>query len=97
MSLLMDYGWPGNVRELQSAVRFAVIKSRGEMIGPEDLPVEIRNRRKTPVPGPAKKLDMERVNAALRESGGNRSRAAKVLGVGRATLYRFLVDFPDVS
>jgi len=97
MSLLMDYGWPGNVRELQSAVRFAVIKSRGEMIRPEDLPVEIRNRRETPVPGPAKKLDMERVNAALRESGGNRSRASKALGVGRATLYRFLVDFPDVS
>jgi sigma-54 dependent transcriptional regulator, acetoin dehydrogenase operon transcriptional activator AcoR len=97
MSLLMDYNWPGNVRELHGAVRFAVIKSRGDTIKPEDLPVEVRNTSGATVPGPAKKLDTERVKAALTESGGNRSRAARILGVGRATLYRFLMDFPDVS
>jgi sigma-54 dependent transcriptional regulator, acetoin dehydrogenase operon transcriptional activator AcoR len=97
MALMMDYPWPGNVRELQGAVRFALIKSRGDMIQPDDLPMELKDRAETPVPGPSKKLEAERVKAALTKSGGNRTRAAKILGVGRATLYRFLVDFPDVS
>lgn len=97
MARMMDYGWPGNVRELQGAVRFAIIKARGNMIRETDLPMELRNRISSPSPGPAKKLDIEGVKAALIKSGGNKARAARILGVGRATLYRFIVDFPDVS
>ena len=48
-----------------------------------------------PYRGPSRKLDHESVRAALAESGGNK--AARILNVGRATLYRFLAAFPDVS
>ena len=44
-----------------------------------------------------KKLDRKSVTEALSRSGGNKAKAARFLGVGRATLYRFLSDHPDVS
>jgi PAS domain S-box-containing protein len=92
LSAMMDYHWPGNVRELQNAVHFALVKSKGRVIRPEDLPIELRHKENSPTPGPARKLDGESVAAALKQSGGNKARAARLLGVGRATLYRFLED-----
>jgi transcriptional regulator of acetoin/glycerol metabolism len=89
---MMDYHWPGNVRELQNAVHFALVKSKGRVIRPEDLPIELRHKENSPTPGPARKLDGDSVAAALKQSGGNKARAARLLGVGRATLYRFLED-----
>ena len=98
LAKMIDYPWPGNVRELQSALRFALVKSSGRIIKPDDLPLELKEwKRKRPSPGPSQKLDAESVRAALTQSGGNKARAARLLGVGRATLYRFLADFPDVS
>ena len=90
ISTMMDYHWPGNVRELQNAVHFALVKSKGRIIRPEDLPIELRHQKTASTPGPARKLDPDSVAAALKQSGGNRARAARLLGVGRATLYRFL-------
>jgi len=98
LALIMDYPWPGNVRELQSAVRFALVKSRGRIILPEDLPLELKQwRRERPTRGPARKLDPEGVRNALVQTGGNKAKAARILGVGRATLYRFLAVSSDVS
>ena len=98
LDLMMDYPWPGNIRELQSAVRFALVKSRGKEIRVLHLPLEIQERRNPgPARGPSKKLDMESVKDALKKSGGNKAKAARILGVGRATLYRFLIDFKNVS
>ncbi len=98
LSVMMDYSWPGNVRELQNAVHFAIVKSKGRLIHPEDLPIELRRTDYIkPTPGPSKKLNPDTVMAALKESGGNKSKAAKILGVGRATLYRFLEEMPAVS
>jgi len=98
LSLMMDYPWPGNVRELQNAVHFALVKSRYETIQPEHLPLELRKMTCAPVrPGPECRLTKEMVVQALSQAGGNRSRAAKLLGVGRATLYRFLEKNLDVS
>ena len=92
---MMDYPWPGNVRELQSAVRFALVKSRGKQIRVHHLPLELQEWHNIrPTRGPSKKLDIDRVNAALKKSGGNKAKAARILGVGRATLYRFLQDHP---
>jgi PAS domain S-box-containing protein len=91
MSVMMDYSWPGNVRELQNALHFALVKSRGPDIEAEHLPLEMRqNPCSTFKPGPKPFLTDETVSAAILQAGGNRSRAAKLLGVGRATLYRFL-------
>ncbi len=97
MSLMMDYHWPGNVRELENAIQFAIVKCKGREILPDDLPMELR-QYKRPVSrrGPSKKLDIDAVKEALVKTGGNKARAAKILGVGRATLYRFLADYPII-
>jgi transcriptional regulator with GAF, ATPase, and Fis domain len=95
LSIMMDYLWPGNVRELQNTLHYALVKCKGRLIRPEDLPLELkagRSRR-----GPTRKLNPEMVQAALDLTGGNKAKAARHLGVGRATLYRFLEEFPDVS
>ena len=98
VALMKDYPWPGNVRELQSAIRFALIKSKGRIIQPDDLPVELKKwQNELSSRGPSRKLDWDSVRTALAESGGNKAKAARFLGVGRATLYRFLGDFQDVS
>jgi sigma-54 dependent transcriptional regulator, acetoin dehydrogenase operon transcriptional activator AcoR len=95
LSLMMDYDWPGNVRQLQNALQFAIVKSSGASILPEHLPMELagmpglENRR-----GPLKKLAPDSVQKALEKTGGNKAKAARLLGVGRATLYRFLQDHP---
>ena len=96
LNMLMDYAWPGNVRELQNAVQFAIVRCKGKVIRPEDLPLELKDIIfEKPKRGPQRKLDAEMVKAALTKTGGNKARAAKVLGVGRATLYRFLGDHPQ--
>jgi PAS domain S-box-containing protein len=95
MSLLLDYHWPGNVRELENAIQFAVIKARGQVISPDNFPMELlKNRDSRILRGPSKKLGAEAVTSALVRTGGNKARAAKLLGVGRATLYRFLNNHP---
>jgi PAS domain S-box-containing protein len=96
LSIMMDYLWPGNVRELQNALHYALVKCRGRMIRPEDLPMELKSGRSSRR-GPTRKLNQEMVRAALDRTGGNKAKAARHLGVGRATLYRFLEEFPDVS
>jgi sigma-54 dependent transcriptional regulator, acetoin dehydrogenase operon transcriptional activator AcoR len=91
MAALMEYAWPGNVRELQNAMHFAIVKCNHGTIQPDHLPLELREFKALPSRrGPAKKLEVDAVREALIKSGGNRARAARLLGVGRATLYRFL-------
>lgn len=93
LRIMMGYPWPGNIRELQSAIRFAIVRSRGRTIQPGDLPEELKNQENiSPPRGPHKKLDSESVRAALTQTGGNKAKAARLIGVGRATLYRFLAE-----
>ncbi len=100
--VMMDYPWPGNVRELQNAVQFAIVRCKQEDISPEDLPMELRNLG-TPVPEtatpqketPSGKLSIKSVQKALTATGGNKAKAARLLDVGRATLYRFLDKHPE--
>ena len=82
MALLDAYPWPGNVRELKSAVEHAVIRCRGSVIQSEDLPPEIAPEGD----------EKTRILAALERVEGNRSRAARVLGISRATFYRRLKE-----
>jgi PAS domain S-box-containing protein len=97
MSFIMDYAWPGNVRELQNAIQFAIVKCSGSLITPNELPVElIENKKPVLKRGPSKKLDFDTIKSALEKTGGNKSKAAKLLGVGRATLYRFLSEHPEI-
>jgi len=95
ISIMLDYSWPGNVRELQNAIHYGLVKCKGRVIRPKDLPLELKSKASRR--GPGRKLDSARVRTALDSTGGNKAEAARRLGVGRATLYRFLEEFPDVS
>ncbi|MBU2510853.1 sigma 54-interacting transcriptional regulator [bacterium] len=98
MSMLMDYNWPGNVRELENIIRFATVKCKDNIITPSDLPIEFQvSQSQIPQRGATKKLDTETVKSSLIETGGNKAKAARLLGVGRATLYRFLNENPGLS
>lgn len=91
--LMMKYRWPGNVRELENAIQYAMVKCSGDIIKSEDLPPEIQSVPiSCPRPGPDKKLTISSVQAALKATDGNKAKAARQLGVGRATLYRFLKE-----
>jgi DNA-binding NtrC family response regulator len=99
LSYMMNYRWPGNVRQLQNAIQFALIKSKGSTIQREHLPPEISSAvmmsesHNLHTPGKAgrkPKLASDVVEKALRKSGGNKAKAARILGVGRATLYNFI-------
>lgn len=97
MAIFLDYHWPGNVRELQNVLQFATVKSRGRNISPEHLPLELqRDTGRIIRPGPTRKLDINGVRDALQKSKGKKTEAARILGVGRATLYRFLGNHPEV-
>ena len=93
---LMAYPWPGNVRELRSAIEFGVISCKGTDILPADLPPEIVALSVVPSPPtwiPLSGQDEKaKVLAALSDAKGNRTEAAKRLGVSRATFYRRLVE-----
>ncbi len=89
---LSSYSWPGNVRELQHAIEHAVIHAREPVIRPADLPPEILASGRGAEEDGGKEAEgedeRERLLSALRDAKGNRSLAAKRLGIGRATLYR---------
>jgi len=102
MEALMHHSWPGNVRELRTAIEHAVVLCRTETIGLRDLPITLRNRPETGSgeaggAGLADRSgltvrDAERqlIVRALREAGGNRTVAARNLGLSRRTLHRKL-------
>jgi transcriptional regulator with PAS, ATPase and Fis domain len=96
LRLLVTYAWPGNVRELKNAIEFAAIGCKGRRIDAAELPPEInRSQPHTPVSTCASPTDHNartQLLRALNQAGGNRSEAAKLLGMSRATLYRRLAD-----
>ena len=99
LKVFMAHSWPGNIRELQNAIRYAFIKCTAGVILPEHLPPNVRDfadRVITPKKTRTA-LTEEALAEALEKTEGNRSEAAKMLGVSRATLYRFLADNPDIG
>jgi len=98
LKLLVAYDWPGNVRELENALERAAVVVPGQKIRPEDLPERVRE---TPAPKlvrsdeQARNPTMEMIEQAyilwvLQAEGGNKTRAAEVLGIDPSTLYRKL-------
>jgi len=97
VDLLTSYPWPGNVRELENAVRHALITSASSQLLPEHMPRLIAEHARRPpraVTSPGA-LDQAAVARALRTARGNRSRTARLLGVSRATLYRYLEKWQE--
>lgn len=99
LDLLQEYHWPGNVRELLNIIRYLLVKCPNEKIEPSYLPPDIQEKQialtrvVTPSKGKREKLDRQSVLDALQECKGNKVKAAKLLKVGRATLYRFLTKY----
>ncbi len=95
LNILMEHHWPGNIRELQNILRYLVIKCPNDIIEPQYLPPEFKERQVFPVQAKSlvigsKKLNRTSALHAIESANGNKAKAAKILGVGRATLYRFL-------
>lgn len=93
MQTLEAYGWPGNIRELRAAVEHAVVLGNGGELTREDLPAALRAASSEPPPG--EELNLARaesamIRRALADCGGNRTLAAKKLGISRRTLHRHL-------
>ncbi len=93
--LLMEYGWPGNLRQLKNCVTRATLLAAGDCITAAELPAEIREAEgSTPHPTASSLRDPaaeeERIRQALAAAGGNKSQAARLLGIDRKTLYNKL-------
>jgi DNA-binding NtrC family response regulator len=97
--LLKEYDWPGNVRELENCMARAVALCRLDEITAEDLPAKMQGRRSSQIAltadPPSGLLTMEEmehhyIHRVLHAVGGNKSRAARVLGLDRRSLYRRL-------
>ena len=102
LALLTAYSWQGNVRELENTIERAVALARGAVLSVEDLPARIRdasgNTSAILAAAKSKRLTLDQLEQAyileiLREAGGNKSRAAEILGLDRKTLYRKLDDY----
>jgi len=99
INLFLAYDWPGNIRELQNWIQYAMLKCKGDVIELIHLPsssngdwvnlnvsLETTPKKQTR----KRKLGQTQVQEALTQAKGNKQKAAKLLGVGRATLYRFI-------
>jgi two-component system response regulator HydG len=99
--LLMRYDWPGNVRELENIIERAVIMSRGEVITPLEFPNDIqdldqglKDSQINLTPGRSlKEVEKAMILRTLEETGGNRTHAARILGITRRTLQLRLKDY----
>jgi len=94
---LIEYNWPGNVRELENALERSVILTTADEISPSALPERITERRSEPLvstrtpPNPTlEAVERAYIMWVLQSEGGNKSRAAEVLGIDPSTLYRKL-------
>ncbi|MCD7968980.1 MAG: sigma-54 dependent transcriptional regulator [Alistipes sp.] len=89
VAVLNGHGWSGNLRELRNSVRRAVLFAEGGMVEPDNLPVfDSPALGATGSVEPLKPMDeKDRIISAIRRAGGNKSKAAKMLGVDRKTLY----------
>ncbi|MDR3458903.1 MAG: sigma-54 dependent transcriptional regulator [Verrucomicrobiae bacterium] len=99
LAALMNFSWPGNVRELRTAIEHAVVLSRGERITLRDLPPPVRQggaAEITIVTGKdltVKTAEKQLILRALKETDGNRTHAAKKIGMSRRTFHRKLHEY----
>jgi DNA-binding NtrC family response regulator len=98
--LLARYAWPGNIRELENTIERAVILCPGELITPRELPPqmvpkeEISRPHLSPPDGlKLKDLEREAIRSTLKQTDGNKSKSAKLLGIARQTLLNKIKEY----
>jgi DNA-binding NtrC family response regulator len=94
-TLMSRYSWPGNVRELENVIGHACMMAESEVIDVRDLPERIQNLPATPKAESEEQLSMDQVaqmhaQRVLARVGGNKARAAEILGISRTYLYELL-------
>jgi two-component system response regulator HydG len=102
MGRLMAYDWPGNVRELENAMERGVALGTGPVLTLTDLPTNLQHglfERRLSIDDlmPLEELERRAIYRALRETGGDKLAAARMLGIGKTTLYRKLKEYEDES
>jgi DNA-binding NtrC family response regulator len=98
MRRLIAYDWPGNVRELENAIERAVAMGSGPVVHVGDLPSNLHYPSSERVPEkdellPMEELERRAILRTLRETGGDKLAAARMLGIGKTTLYRKLKQY----
>jgi transcriptional regulator with PAS, ATPase and Fis domain len=97
LRILSDYTWPGNIRELEHAIEHAFVLCHSRFIAVDHLPPEIResqgDQKATAQKEPS--LNLQTILEALEKTGGNKSRAARMLGINRRTIYRKLSRYEE--
>ncbi|MDD3886409.1 MAG: sigma-54 dependent transcriptional regulator, partial [Victivallaceae bacterium] len=94
--LLTEYPWPGNIRELRNTVECMVVLNPGPKLDADSVPENIRHPQLAATPSPTAGVttiddaEMQMIEKALRECNGNKTQAAKLLGISRRTLHRKL-------
>jgi DNA-binding NtrC family response regulator len=96
MDIFINHDWPGNVRQLKNIIERAVVLAKGDRITLHELPAEFlvqcQNTKNTSTVTPLKVLERQAINDALLLCSGNKSKAAKQLGISRKTFYKRLKD-----
>jgi two-component system response regulator HydG len=99
---MMAYDWPGNVRELENAIERAIALGSGPILHAGDLPTNLQYGTGDRLPQndemlPLDELERRAILRALREAGGDKLAAARMLGIGKTTLYRKLKQYDAQS
>ena len=95
---LFAYSWPGNIRELQNAIEAGVVMCHGRTIELEDLPEQIKSidnedMLSVKLGSSLEEVEKELITRTISFCGGNKTKAATVLGIGRKTLHRKLLEY----
>ena len=111
LNILAEYSWPGNIRELRNFCENIIILKQGQTLIPEDLEAKFFNSETDEQAQPQIfsgngslntnfSLDMNEkqlLRNALLKSGGNRTKAAQLMGISRRTLHRKLLKWPELD
>ena len=94
LARMVDYDWPGNVRELENSIERAVVLAKGQIIDESDLPETIIGQSRDaeelqiPIGTPLEEIERRVIRETLRFTGGDKKRAAQLLGIATRTIYR---------
>jgi len=85
LALMRKYAWPGNTKELKSVISQLAAAGKRGIVTATDLPAEMHSSNSLSM---IERVELDALRNALNEAGGNRARAAEILGLSRATVYR---------